>query len=144
MSKLSSACEQARADNKPVLIIEQIPYAKLLGIEALNMGEELFFVLPPANSNVGNPTLPALHGGALGGFLELSASMHLMMNLPTQVIPKVVDISVDFVRPGRMENLYSLCTVVRQGRKLVNVSVNCWHKHRDESVATARAHFLVD
>jgi len=144
MSKISTACEQARAENNPGLIIEQIPYAKLLGVEALNVGEELFFVLPPSNSNVGNPTLPAIHGGALGGFLELSASIHLMMNLPTQVTPKVVDISVDYVRPGRMDNLYALCHVVRQGRKLVNVSINCWHKTRQESVATARAHFLVD
>lgn len=144
MSKISTACEQARANNTPELIIEEIPYAKLLGVKTLSVGEELFFVLPPANSNVGNPTLPAIHGGALGGFLELSACIHLMMNLTTQVTPRVVDISVDFVRPGRMENLYAACTVVRQGRKLVNVSVNCWHKTRSESVATARAHFLVD
>jgi len=144
MSTLSKVCEQARLDKNPDLILEQIPYAKLLGVETLYVGEELFFVLPPSKGIVGNPTLPAIHGGALGGFLELSASLHIMMTSSTQVIPRVVDISVDYVRPGRMETLYALCNVVRQGRKLVNVSVNCWHKTRDESVATARAHFLVD
>ncbi|GAA6153206.1 PaaI family thioesterase [Pseudoteredinibacter isoporae] len=144
MSAISEACKKAREEWKPELIIEQIPYAKLLGIETLMMGDELFYVLPPSKGNVGNPTLPALHGGAIGGFLEFAASLHLMMTLPTQVTPRVVDISVDYVRPGRLEPLYALCTVVRQGRKLVNVSVNCWHRSRDESVATARGHFLVD
>lgn len=123
MSRISDACERARAEWNPDLIIAEIPYAGLLGVETLNMGDELFFVLPPSKGIVGNPTLPAIHGGALGGFLELSASLHLMMTLPTQVTPRVVDISVDYVRPGRMEPLYALCNVVRQGRKLVNLSL---------------------
>jgi len=50
-------------------LIESIPYAKTLGIEAELDGEGLLLVLPFLKSNIGNPTLPALHGGAIGGFM---------------------------------------------------------------------------
>ena len=58
-------------------VIEQIPYAKLLGVEMREDNGELLFVLPFKDANVGNTQLPALHGGVIGGFLENSALLHL-------------------------------------------------------------------
>ena len=59
-------------------VIEQIPYAKLLGVQMREENGELLFVLPFQEANVGNTQLPALHGGVIGGFLENSALLHLM------------------------------------------------------------------
>ena len=59
-------------------LIEKIPYAKFLGIQAKIEGGEIEFHLPPSRSHIGNPTLPAMHGGAVSGFMELSAALHLL------------------------------------------------------------------
>ncbi|MFT6916531.1 MAG: hypothetical protein ACJAWL_002871 [Motiliproteus sp.] len=135
------------ADRKlqqPRLLLEALPYAKLLGIRTLNEGPELLFHLPPSRSNVGNPTLPALHGGAIAGFMEMSAAIHLLINMPIPKVPRVVDFSIDYLRAGLLEDTYARCSVVRQGRRLVNVSIHAWQRDQDKPIATARAHFLID
>ena len=103
----------------------------------------LAFFLPPRKSNIGNPTLPAIHGGAVGGFMELAAALHLMKNSELLVMPKVVDFSLDYLRPSRFKNLYARCVVNRYGAKLVNVSVDAWQDNEQVPVAKARAQFLV-
>jgi len=148
VSALSEVIEKARADKTPDKVIEALPYASLLGMEASYEpgpdGERLLLKLPASKSNVGNPTLPALHGGAIGGFMEMSASIHLLMQLETMKVPRVVDFSIDYVRAGRLEDAWASCSVVRQGRKLVNVAIQMWQSDRQAPIATARAHFLID
>ncbi len=148
MSELSEQMQQARENKTPERVIEALPYAKLLGMKAFYQaseeGEELIFHLPPSTSNVGNPTLPALHGGAIGGFMEMASSIHLLMTLEAMHVPRVVDFSIDYVRAGRVEDTWASCSVVRQGRKLVNVSIQTWQQDRKSPIATARAHFLID
>ena len=56
---------------------------------------------------------------------------------------EVVDFSIDYLRPGRYKKMYASCTVLRQGRKLINVSSNAWQENKKIPVATARCHFLV-
>ncbi len=143
MSAMAEAAHRARADADLSPVIEAIPYARLLGIRASHRGE-LLFHLPPKPGNVGNPTLPALHGGAIGGFLELSGALHLVMTMDVLRIPKVVDFSIDYVRAGRLQDTHAACHVVRQGRKLVNVAIQAWQDSREEPIATARAHFLLE
>jgi len=95
-------------------------------------------------SNIGNPSLPAIHGGVIGGFLELSAAIEILYTLDVNEVPKVVDFSLDYLRPGRYKTMYANCTVLRQGRKLVNVSATAWQDSSDTPIATARCHFLIN
>ena len=89
-------------------IIETIPYAKLLGVEFEETGEDsLLFRLPFYEHNIGNTLLPALHGGLIGGFLENAGLIHLMWVRATLEPPKVVDISFDYLRSGKPETLYA-------------------------------------
>ncbi|TQV67673.1 PaaI family thioesterase [Exilibacterium tricleocarpae] len=143
MKSIAAAAERARAAGDLAPVIDAIPYAGLLGIQA-RYGDELLFCLPPKQGNVGNPTLPALHGGAIGGFMELAGSLHLIMTMEVLKVPKVVDFSIDYVRAGRVQDTYAACHVVRQGRKLVNVAIQAWQDNRAEPIATARAHFLLE
>lgn len=124
-------------------IIEKIPYARLLGIECYAIGDELIFKLPSKDDNQGNPFLPALHGGVIGGFMEMAATLHIIAKVETKSIPKVIDFAIDYLRPGLMMDTYVECSVVRQGKKIVNVSINAWQTRRNEQTATARAHFLL-
>lgn len=65
-------------------LVELIPYAKLLGIECLRLGDDMVFRLPANKNNIGNPTLPAIHGGVIAGFMEHAAMLHLLtfMSIP--------------------------------------------------------------
>ena len=143
MSTLENIIQQARDQNQVQLILEHIPYARLLGMEVLHLGKELVFKLPAKESNIGNPTLPALHGGAIGGFMENSAITHVLATMPVPAVPKVVDFSLDYLRAGRFVDTFCSCVVVRQGRKVANVSMSAWQTKRDEPIAVARCHLLL-
>ncbi len=143
-SAVAMAALAARASASPAVLIEALPYARLLGIEFVEDATELQFKMPTRQSNMGNPTLPALHGGAVGGFMEMSAALHLLMTMETLKVPRVVDFSIDYVRAGRMEDTFAQCDVVRQGKRLVNVAIKAWQGNPEAPIATARAHFLID
>ena len=112
-------------------------------MQVMSFGNELMFILPALETNIGNPTLPALHGGCIGGFMENSAIFHVLATLDTDRIPKVVDFSLDYLRPGRFRDTFATCEVVRQGKKVVNVSVKAWQTTKSEPIANARTHLLL-
>ena len=141
---LSEAAIKSREEGTPIYLIEIIPYATMLGLEPHFEGDELLYRLPPKKGNVGNPTLPALHGGALGGFMEMSATLHLLMNMSVLKLPKVVDFSIDYIRAGLMKDTFVSCVLIREGRKLANVHIEAWQDDRQVPIARARANFLVD
>ena len=125
-------------------IIETIPYAKLLGVEFEETGEDsLLFRLPFYEHNMGNTLLPALHGGLIGGFLENAGLIHLMWVRATLEPPKVVDISFDYLRSGKPETLYAQCQLTKQGKRVANMLIESWQGDRSKPVAVARAHFLL-
>lgn len=137
---LQTAHEQG--DYKPV--VDAIPYAKLIGVDFQRFGNDVIFKLPDNPSNIGNPILPAVHGGVVGGFMEMSAALHLLMMLDTPAMPKIVDFSLDYLRAVRGgRDTFAECQVIRQGSRVANVIINAWQTKREEAVATARAHFLL-
>lgn len=121
--------------------IDRVPYARTLGIKMLD--EDGCFALPARKSNIGNPTLPALHGGAIAGFMELSAMVHVISQRDSDSTPKIVDFAVDYVRAGKFEETYSRCELVFFGRKMINVSITAWQDDPSRPIAKARAQFLV-
>ena len=143
MMNLIKTINDARENKSFSEIIEVVPYARLIGMKVMTLGDELVFHLPALASNIGNPTLPALHGGCIGGFMENAAIFHVLGTLEAQRIPKVVDFSLDYLRAGRFLDTYASCEVVRQGRKVVNVSISAWQTRKEEPIATARTHLLL-
>ena len=121
--------------------IDRVPYARTLGIQMIN--EDGCFLLPSRKSNIGNPTLPALHGGAIAGFMELSAMIHVLSQGGSDSTPKIVDFAVDFVRAGKFEETFCRCELVFFGRKMINVSITAWQDDPGRPIAKARAQFLV-
>lgn len=124
-------------------LVERVPYARFLGIQAEARGEDVSFVLPKNDSNLGNPTLPALHGGAIAGFMEQSALIFLMLAMGEPRVPKTIDFSIDYLRAGHFRDTFSECEVTRLGRRVANVHIRAWQTFRREPIAMARAHFLL-
>ena len=125
------------------LWLEKIPYAVYLGIRAEVKDGDILFILPGDQKLVGNPTLPAIHGGVVGAFMEQAAAFHLVARMTEPVLPKIINFSLDYLRPARLRDTYANCTLTRQGRQIANISVNAWQDSRAMPVAIARAHFLL-
>ncbi len=125
-------------------ILDQLPYARLLGVQMQVTGnEELLFVLPFKPENIGNDRLPALHGGVIGGFMETAALLHLLWIRESAEIPRTVDFSVDYLRSGKADTLYAQCSITKQGKRVANVQMTAWQEDRNKPVAVARSHFLL-
>ena len=79
LKTLIEECRAGEADYQS--LIDRVPYARFLGIQVVAQGDELTFVLPKHDNVVGNPTLPALHGGAVAGFMEQAAIIFILLQM---------------------------------------------------------------
>ena len=125
------------------LWLKKVPYAAYLGIRAEVHGNEILFILPQDKKLIGNPTLPAIHGGVVGAFMEQAAAFHLIAKMDDPIVPKIINFSLDYLRPARLRDTYAQCTLTRQGRFIANISIAAWQEQRDQPCAIARAHFLI-
>lgn len=141
---LNEWVRQAHESNNYDPLLQMVPYARLIGIQCLRLGDEMVFRLPSNQDNIGNPTLPALHGGVIAGFMEHAAMLHLLMFMGSPHLPKIIDFSIDYLRAGLYRDTFAACQVWRQGRRVANVSVTAWQTNQAEPIATARCHFKVD
>ena len=141
---LLSIVKECRNNQMYKPVFDQIPYAQFIGMDCKQFGEEYVFTLPANENNLGNPTLPAIHGGVLGGFLENSAIIHLLLKLDIPRLPKTIDFSIDYLRAGFHKETYAICEISRQGRRAANVSMYAWQTKKSEPIAVARAHFLME
>ncbi|MDG2145064.1 MAG: PaaI family thioesterase, partial [Porticoccaceae bacterium] len=96
---IQTSLTAAKNASNPQAMLDLIPYSTFIGAQAKIENDEVLYWLERRSSNIGNPSLPAIHGGVIGGFLELSASIEILYELDVNLIPKVVDFSLDYLRP---------------------------------------------
>ena len=135
---------KARAAQDPRLVLDAIPYAKFLGMDVQEMDDGGFLsVLPFDDMLIGNPMLPAIHGGVTGAFLENTAIVTLLWERDTTKMPKTINITVEYLRSGRPQDTYAVGTLTRQGRRVATVRTEAWQDDRAQPIAVATAHFLL-
>jgi acyl-coenzyme A thioesterase PaaI-like protein len=140
---------------------EAVPYVRYLGVGFDRRGDELTARLPFDERLVGNPLLPALHGGAIGAFLETAAIMELAWAQVWERMegggpeaarieagdfppwPKTIDFTVDYLRTGLPRDAYARARVNRMGRRFASVHVEAWQDNRGRPFAQATGHFLM-
>lgn len=142
-------------------LTQTVPYNRLLGVRFERLGDELTARLPFRQGLVGNPLLPALHGGATGSFLEITALMQLAWDMVSAeidkggawakavaegafpVFPKTVDITVDYLRSGRARDSFARARVQKSGRRVAHLHVEAWQEERLRPIAMLRGNFLM-
>jgi len=120
-----------------------VPYTKVIGLECHEDDGGLLTVMPFKPSNIGNTQLPSVHVGVVGALLEHAAAMHLIWENDTDRLPKIVNISIDYLRPCGPYDTFARAQVVKQGRTVANVRVEAWQQDPGKLVAAAHAHFLL-
>jgi acyl-coenzyme A thioesterase PaaI-like protein len=124
-------------------LVAAIPYCRFLGVIVDLKGSELTTILPYSDHLIGNAALPALHGGVLGGFMEITAVLQIIHEVGGRTLPKPVDVTTDYLRSGRPVDTYGRATITKLGRRVVNVHVEAWQDAHAKPVATLRGHFLL-
>lgn len=132
-----------RSETDLSAILQRSPYVRFLGARVELRGDELTVVLPYAETVVGNPMTPALHGGAIGALMETAATAQLFTQLDLQKFPKPVDVAVDYLRIGRAKDTYARAIVTRHGSRVAHVRAEAWQDARSEPIATLHGHFLI-
>jgi len=122
--------------------IARIPYARFLGIRAELKGDELTLIMPFSEHLVGNPMLPALHGGSIGALMEVTALTQLAIASKSETFPKTIDISIDYLRSGRPLDTFARARIVKIGRRIANVQAEAWQGERGQPIATLHGHFM--
>ena len=138
-----------------------VPYIQYLGIKFDRRGDELTAVLPFDDKLIGNPMLPALHGGVTAAFLEVTAIIELAWSTlwedmeagridPAKLaegqfpaLPKTIDFTVDYLRTGLPRDAYARARVNRFGRRYASVHVEAWQDNRSRPFALGSVHFLM-
>jgi acyl-coenzyme A thioesterase PaaI-like protein len=134
---------EAKRTNQPGRLTDVVPYARFMGLSMRHVAGELLGHLTYSNTLIGNPALPALHGGALGALLESTAIFQLLWEAETVVLPKTIDITVEYLRSGRPLDTWARGILTRQGRRVANVRIESWQEDRQRPIAIAHAHFLI-
>ena len=142
-------------------LIDSIPYISFLGVNFDRRGDEITAILPYKDELIGNPGLPALHGGSIAAFLEISAIIGLswaqiwhqiedsgfgadyLGEAGNFTLPKTIDFSVDYLRSGLPRDSYARAKVNRAGRRYASVHVEAWQDNRDRLFAQGTGHFLM-
>lgn len=124
-------------------LVAALPYARFLGLQLRLQDGRPLARLPFRSSLIGNPRVQALHGGVTAAFMENAAMLHLLYRLDTARIPKSIDFSVDYLLPGRPQDLWADCEIGRIGSRVAQTTVRCWQSSPARPVAIARVHFLL-
>ncbi len=132
-------------------INSSFPYAKFMGFElTLSDKQELVAKMPFQDKLVGNPLLPALHGGGVAGFMEATALASLIWakaqsneDVAFQFFPKTINITSDYLRPGLTKDSFAQAHIHRMGRRYASVHVLAWQDEVKEPIAEAVGHFLI-
>lgn len=128
-------------------LLDSIPYVSHLGIRVENATgdttEPLRFHLPFRPEIIGNPMLPALHGGVVGALLETTGLIQVIVSERQPRLPKLIDFSVDYLRSAHAKDCWATCNVARMGSRVAAISVRCWQENEARPIATARAHLLL-
>lgn len=123
--------------------LQRVPYVRFLGMRAEVAGDEMTAILPYAEHLVGNIMLPALHGGVIGAFLEMTALAQLSLTQGSTKVHKTIDVTIEYLRPGRPLTTYARADLRKVGRRIANVHVEAWQEARSQPIAALRGHFLL-
>jgi uncharacterized protein (TIGR00369 family) len=124
-------------------LLDTLPYARFLGLLTQRDGDLLTVTMPFAEKLIGNPVLPALHGGSTAAMLELTAVAQVAVLYPRLELPRPINVTVTYLRSGRPQDVYARARISKAGRRVAHVQAEAWQDDQEQPIASLSAHFLV-
>jgi acyl-coenzyme A thioesterase PaaI-like protein len=126
-------------------LVVRTPYARFLGLSIDSIDEEgrIITRLRFDRTIVGNPNLPAIHGGVIGAFLEMAAIFQLVREGEGDGLPKPINFTIEYLRSAGPRDAMAQATITKHGRRVANVRVQAWQDDPERLIAAAHGHFLI-
>ena len=129
-------------------MLTAIPFVNFIGLDfALDDKGDLCARMPFKEALIGNPLLPALHGGSLAAFMELTAMGELILAIPKSLkpepLPKLVNTSIQYLRSAKTRDTWASARINRLGRNFALVEVKAWQDDQNLIVSSLQCHFLL-
>ena len=124
-------------------LLDRLPYARFLDLQSQQDGDVLTVTMPFADRLIGNPMLPALHGGATAALLELTAGGQVALSWPRLRLPRPINVTVAYLRSGRPADVHARARISKAGRRVAHVLAEAWQEDEAQPIASLTAHFLV-
>ncbi len=125
-------------------LLASIPYARFLGLRTELEDDVLTVIMPFADHLVGNPMLPALHGGSTAAMLELTAVAQVAHTWPRLRLPRPITVTTAYLRSGKPMDVYARARISRAGRRVAHVLAEAWQEDPLQPIASLTAHFSMD
>lgn len=125
-------------------LLDTLPYARFLGLRTEQDGEALTVTMPFADHLIGNPLLPALHGGSTAAMLELTAIAQVALTWPRLRLPRPITVTTAYLRSARPQDVYARARISRAGRRVAHVLAEAWQDDPAQPIASLTAHFSLD
>jgi uncharacterized protein (TIGR00369 family) len=124
-------------------LLDRLPYARFLGLRTQIEDEALTVIMPFAERLIGNPMLPALHGGSTAALLEMTAIAQVSLSYPRLRLPRPINVTVAYLRSGRPVDVQARASISRAGRRVAHVMAEAWQDDPGQPIASLTAHFLL-
>ncbi len=119
-------------------MMELPPYAQMLGLRR----EGQAVVMPYSMQLIGSPG--RLHGGAVAGLMEIAANLAVRESPGVaEAVLKPINVTVDYIREGALEDCYAEALIQRIGRRVANVRVEAWQADRARLIASAKLNIMI-
>lgn len=133
-----------------------MPYAQAFNVRFVAVDARgLVAEMPFAEDIIGNRALPALHGGALAGFMETVSILevayrHLSLQDETdaqadleKLIPVPVNVTMQYLRSANAEACRARARVLKLGRRATTVQCLLWQGDEAKPVTSMTGTFIL-
>lgn len=124
-------------------LVQSTPYMQFLGLTLESHDGRLVGRMKFEDHLIGNPTIPALHGGTLGAILEAAAQFELLYRAESIVLPRTITLTIDYRRSGKPVDTFVGSTIVRQGKRVATLVSTAWQEDPAKPIAAATLQMMV-
>jgi uncharacterized protein (TIGR00369 family) len=132
-----------RRTGDPTELVALVPYCTYLGLTAHLDGDQIVTSMRYHDALIGNPTVPALHGGTIGALLESAAIFQAAWEAEPASFPKTITLTIDYLRSGKPMLTHARARIAKRGRRVLSVHAEAYQDHRDKPITSAVVHLLV-
>lgn len=127
------------------IIEEMIPFNKHLGFILEEIRKDYARIRVPFREEfIGDPRNYRIHGGLSATLIDTvggAAAMTTLTSYEDQIA--TIDMRVDFLKPGKAEDLIAEGEIIRSGNRIVVCSMKVFHPSSDEPIAVGKAVYNV-
>ncbi|NUP11431.1 MAG: hotdog fold thioesterase [Polyangiaceae bacterium] len=125
---------------------EWIPFNKVLGVRAVHIEpSDVLLEVGYRDELIGDPVKRALHGGVISALADTAGGLAVWSALDDgRARVSTIDLRVDYLRPGKQEDLRAHATLVRVGKTVGVSDVRLFHPSDEKAtIATGKGVYAI-